>query len=45
MEINISSEKYINADAPEVTEEMIDWLFLTMWIHRLEQIVTILHCR
>ena len=39
MEINIKSEKYINADAPELTEEMLDWLFLTMWSTRFENFV------
>lgn len=36
MEITIRPEKYLNADAPEITEEMLDWLFLTMWSTRFE---------
>lgn len=36
MEINVRAEKYLNADAPEITEEMLDWLFLTMWHTRFD---------
>lgn len=39
MEITIRPEKFLNADAPEITEEMLDWLFLTMWSTRFENYV------
>ncbi len=31
MKLTIKSEKYINADPPVLTEEMLDWLYLTMF--------------
>jgi len=34
--IEIKSEPFINCPAPEITEKMLDWLFLTMWSTRFE---------
>lgn len=37
MKININPEKYYNNECPTITEEMLDWVFLTLWSTRYYQ--------
>lgn len=36
IQITVKPEKFINCPPPEVTEEMVDWILLTLWVYRPE---------